>query len=234
LDNKSDKITRLNQVNVDEQEEEKFNLFYKSMFQNIKVAIVWFDLKGEIFKINPYFVEMLGYKQDEVLGKPITSVITTVVKEEEKSFLSRILKGEGLATTTDLLQKNGQVISAIMQSGPLLEKQNIVGGYLIFTDITPYKLSQARAKERESRLQTLIDKSRMGVVIIDQEHRVIETNKRFAEMLGYPLSEMYKLHTWDWEAIMNEAQIREVFKDFLKLILPLKPSIDVRMARFMM
>jgi len=217
LGNKSEKVNRLNQVNVNEQAEEKFNLFYQSMFQNIKVAISWFDLKGKVFKINPCFVNMLGYQQDEVLGKPINSIITTVVKGEEKAFLSRILKGERITTTTDLLQKNGQVISVIMQSGPLLVDQDMVGGYLIFSDITPYQLSQARAKERESLLQTLIDKSRMGVVIIDQEHRVIETNKRFAEMLDYPLPEMYKLHTWDWEAIMNEAQIREVFKDLSKI-----------------
>ncbi|MGD9552716.1 MAG: PAS domain S-box protein, partial [Candidatus Caldatribacteriota bacterium] len=111
MGNKSDKVNKLNQVNVDEQEEKKFNLFYQSIFQNIKVAISCFDLKGKVFKINPYFVDMLGYQQDEVLGKPITSIITTVVKGEEKAFLSRILKGERITTTTDLLPKNGQVIS---------------------------------------------------------------------------------------------------------------------------
>ena len=52
-----------------------------------------------------------------------------------------------------------------------------------------------------------------GIAIINEEHQVVEANKRFAEMLGYSLEEVLNLHTWDWEVSMPEAEIRRNFAD---------------------
>lgn len=59
----------------------------------------------------------------------------------------------------------------------------------------------------------LMDAGLDGIAIIDQQHRVRKANKRFAEMLGYTQEEVLGLHTWDWEAIMTEAEIRNNFDD---------------------
>jgi len=64
--------------------------------------------------------------------------------------------------------------------------------------------------------KVLIEESLDGIAIIDQKHRVVEANKRFAEMLGYTLEEVLNLHTWDWETMMTEADIRSNFADLAK------------------
>jgi PAS domain S-box-containing protein len=69
-------------------------------------------------------------------------------------------------------------------------------------------------QERDAMREMLMDRSRDGIVIIDQEHRVVEANQRFAEMLGYSPDEVLGLFTWDYEAVLREAEIREVFGDF--------------------
>jgi len=72
-------------------------------------------------------------------------------------------------------------------------------------------------REREAREAVrvmLMDRSRDGIVIIGQDHRVIEANRRFAEMLGYSMDEVKDLYTWDYEAILGEAEVREIFGDF--------------------
>jgi two-component system, cell cycle sensor histidine kinase and response regulator CckA len=68
---------------------------------------------------------------------------------------------------------------------------------------------------REQLLQqiTLMDVSLDGIAIIDQNHRVRQANRRFAQMLGYSMAEVLHLHTWDWEAIMTEEEIRTTFED---------------------
>jgi len=205
----------INQKNMSAEEDDKFNFFYESTFHNISTAIVWFDLKGKIFHINPHFIKMFGYQRDEVLGKPISSIIT--VEGDKKLFFSQILKGERIENPIKLLHKNKQTISVIVISAPLFINHDMIGGFLILSDISVQRQAEERARERESRLHTLLDKSRIGFVIISQEHRIIETNKRFAEMLGYSLPEMFQLHTWDWEADMNEKQIREAFGDLSKI-----------------
>ena len=64
--------------------------------------------------------------------------------------------------------------------------------------------------------RVLMDVSLDGIAIIDQEHRVVESNRRFAEMLDYTPEEVLSLHTWDWEAVMSEAEIRANFADLTK------------------
>ena len=68
-------------------------------------------------------------------------------------------------------------------------------------------------QERESRLRQLINEAGIGMVVLDQNHRVLDANQRFAEMLGYEYEELFALHTWDWEADMPPAVIQEKYND---------------------
>ncbi|WP_300159549.1 PAS domain S-box protein [Solidesulfovibrio sp.] len=73
------------------------------------------------------------------------------------------------------------------------------------------KTRDARDVEAKRRV-ALMDASGDGIVIIDGEHRVVEANRRFAEMLGRDPSEVVGLYTWDYEATMPEADIRRDFQ----------------------
>ncbi len=80
-------------------------------------------------------------------------------------------------------------------------------------DVSVRKRAENIMKEETALYAALMDKSRDGIAIIDQDHKMVESNRRFAEMLGYTREEALQLHTWDWEASMTEAEIRESFAD---------------------
>ena len=61
------------------------------------------------------------------------------------------------------------------------------------------------------RRQTLMDSSSDGIMVIDSGHRIVEANRRFAQMLGYAQDEVVGLLTWDYEAMWDEASIRRSF-----------------------
>jgi PAS domain S-box-containing protein len=84
-------------------------------------------------------------------------------------------------------------------------------------DITERISAQEALKAENAQLNTLMSVSRDGIAIINQEHRVVKANRRFAEMLGYTMEEVLHLRTWDFEAIMSEAQIRREFSDLTQL-----------------
>lgn len=58
----------------------------------------------------------------------------------------------------------------------------------------------------------LIDESRDAIVILDQEAKVYEANKRFAEMIGYSMEEVQKLHAWEWDAYFKKEEVLELIK----------------------
>ncbi|MBN1942040.1 MAG: PAS domain S-box protein [Phycisphaerae bacterium] len=61
-----------------------------------------------------------------------------------------------------------------------------------------------------------MDTSLDAIAIINQDHKILEANRCFAERLGYTPDEIVHLHTWDWDAAMSEKEIRENFADLSK------------------
>ncbi|MDD4923240.1 MAG: PAS domain S-box protein [Dehalococcoidales bacterium] len=83
---------------------------------------------------------------------------------------------------------------------------------ILAQDITESKKSQQALEEAETRRRILLEQSRDGIVILNQEGGVQEANKRFAEMLGYSTEEVLKLHVWDWEYQSSREEVIEVLK----------------------
>lgn len=80
------------------------------------------------------------------------------------------------------------------------------------SEIANRKRAEKELADELSRREVLIDQSRDGIVILDQEGRVYETNRRFAEMLGYSREEMQQLHVWDWDAQFDREQLHEMIR----------------------
>ncbi|WP_094228621.1 PAS domain-containing sensor histidine kinase [Methanolobus psychrotolerans] len=80
-----------------------------------------------------------------------------------------------------------------------------------FQDITEQKQAEIKYSEEAMWRRLLMEQSRDGIVIIDQDGKVIEANPRYAEMLGYSHEEMKTLHIWDWDVHASE-QIKEMLQ----------------------
>ena len=91
-------------------------------------------------------------------------------------------------------------------------RQVEVGGrtYLaaIWTDITERKQVARAVEEEARRRRILFDRMRDGIVILADNGGVVEANPRFAEMLGYDVEELPRLHIWDWEAQFSREQLQ--------------------------
>jgi PAS domain S-box-containing protein len=82
--------------------------------------------------------------------------------------------------------------------------------------------------EQESiRRRILIDQSRDGIVIIDQDGKVYEANRSFADMLGYTLDEIRLMYMWDWDACWTREELQEVVRPIDQI----KPQIETRHRR---
>jgi PAS domain S-box-containing protein len=84
----------------------------------------------------------------------------------------------------------------------------------VFDAITERKRAEEALKNEAQRHRLLMESSRDGIAIINQQHQIVEANPSFAEMLGYAPEELLGLHTWEIDATMTEADIRSNFPDF--------------------
>jgi PAS domain S-box-containing protein len=66
--------------------------------------------------------------------------------------------------------------------------------------------------DEATRRRILIDQSRDGIVVLDQDGRVYEANRQFAEMLGYSNEEARQLNVYDWEYLFPREQVVEMIR----------------------
>ncbi|MBN1319571.1 MAG: diguanylate cyclase [Thermoleophilia bacterium] len=66
-------------------------------------------------------------------------------------------------------------------------------------EVTERRLAEQRLRDEINRRRMMVEKSRDGIVIMDENGGVFEANERFASMLGYTVEEAYELRVFDWE-----------------------------------
>ena len=79
-------------------------------------------------------------------------------------------------------------------------------------NITERKQAEELLKDEVTRRRILVDQSRDGIVVLEQNGKVYEANQEFAHMLGYSLDEVNRLHVWDWDAQFNKKQLMEMLQ----------------------
>jgi PAS domain S-box-containing protein len=80
------------------------------------------------------------------------------------------------------------------------------------SEIASRRHAEQELADEVSRRRILIDQSRDGIVILDQDGRVFEANRSFATMLGYSWEEMQQLHVWDWDAQIRKEDLHEMIR----------------------
>ena len=66
--------------------------------------------------------------------------------------------------------------------------------------------------DEATRRRILIDQSRDGIVVLNENGNVYEANQKFAEMLGYTPEEAAGLYVWDWDTQWSHEQLLDMLK----------------------
>jgi two-component system NtrC family sensor kinase len=163
-----------------------------------------------ITEVNLTGCSLLGIERDHLLGTEFTQYISpefddifyscqwkpakSLIKENHEIKMHRY---DGSAFWAELR------ITSLMNSPQL----NIA-----ILDITERKKAEEALADEATRRRILVDQSRDGIVVLDQNGKVYEANKEFAEMLGYTPEETAKLNVWDWEAVMPHERVLEMIR----------------------
>lgn len=107
-------------------------------------------------------------------------------------------------------QKDGE-IRDIRSVAEYFPERNVVIGMI--QDITEQKMIDRQIAEEAIWRRIFIEKSRDGIVALDQNGKVYETNQKYADMLGYSLEEAHQLHVWDWDTQWTREELIEMIRN---------------------
>ncbi len=90
----------------------------------------------------------------------------------------------------------------------------IIGAIGYVKDITERMQAEEFLKDEVNWLRILVEQSRDGIVVLDQNGRVYEANQQYTRMLGYSMDELRQLYVWDWDTQWTKEQL---MKDMQKV-----------------
>jgi PAS domain S-box-containing protein len=184
--------------------EDKFNKVFLLSPQAICIT----RLKdGKTIEINESFIRLSGYTREDIIGRT-SQELGIWAKPGDREKMLKLLKEHGRVQNEEfeVCNKRGEIHTELVSATPI----NFNGEEClisIMTNITERKRMENALINEATRRRILIEQSRDGIVVLDQNGKVYEANQRFVDMLGYSPEELSKLHVWDWDAYQTREKL---------------------------
>ena len=162
----------------------------ESIFKSVPAGIGMI-VGRKIEFVNERFVEMVGYSEEELIGKSSRIVYANDAEFErvgKEKYAQIEEKGTG-AVETIFQKKDGSLINIYLSSTPINMDDMSLGVIFSALDITERKKVEKALRESETRLRTYFNQGLLGMAISSKEKKWIEFNDALCEMSGYSREE---------------------------------------------
>ena len=155
----------------------------QGVFENIVDAYVVMDFDGNILKFNEAATKLFGYNIDEENIKVANLIYKDDFQYAINSFNELQKNGFFKDYETRVYTKSKEVKWVHINGSIVLNKQNKpIAAQGIVRDITAEKASAERLIESENRLATLVLNLDSGIILEDENRKIVLSNTKFCEL----------------------------------------------------
>jgi diguanylate cyclase (GGDEF)-like protein/PAS domain S-box-containing protein len=179
---------------ADDKRREEASYFRALVEQQID-GIFIISIDGTIAYVNPRFTELLGYRPDEVIGRPFLDVVADSDRLTVSEAFTEHLLGGPLTTQTHtaIKRKDGGLVDVIAHaSRALYEGKSALIGIVI--DITERKRAADLLQASEERFRLLVEQAPDAIAVYDLDTgRFVNANNSATLLFGCSRDELFKL-----------------------------------------
>ena len=161
------------------------------------VMVVVLDRQGRVELINRKGCEVLGFREEEILGKDwFSNFIPERIKAEVQLVFSMLVsegKNEPEAESyyeNPVITRSGFERTILWHNSVLREQGQVIGLLSSGEDITERKLTEKALKESEARYRLVHNTAFDGIIIANAGDRIIDCNESAARIFGYSRGEL--------------------------------------------
>ncbi|WP_272700060.1 hybrid sensor histidine kinase/response regulator [Desulfovibrio sp. Fe33] len=120
---------------------------YRRLFETSIEGIVMIDVNQRIFQVNRVFSDMLGYSEEELVGKDVVTFIPPEELNAHEKAIEKGRAGEASQYERRFVRKDGSEVWTLISASPQLDAEGRFSGvFSMITDITPVRIAQANLK----------------------------------------------------------------------------------------
>ena len=178
---------------------------YRSLYHNTPAMLHSIDIEGRLLSVSDYWVEIMGYTRDEVIGRHLIEFLTPESRRQAEKEILPLFFRTGICKEIpyQFVKKNGQVIDVLLSG---IADRNPDGSIrrslAVSIDVTERKKAEEAlriAKEalsryskelekqvakRTSEISSILKYTPAVVYMKDTDGRYLLVNSRFEELFG--------------------------------------------------
>nr|MBL8410588.1 PAS domain S-box protein [Dechloromonas sp.] len=170
---------------------------YRSLYNATPTMMHSIDAEGRIVSVSDAWLETLGYRRDEVIGRKSTDFLT----EDSRRYANDQILPEFFRTghcqdvEYRMLAADGRVLDVLLSAhGERDEEGRIIRSLSVIEDVTERKRTEQQLHRLLAEQKAIIENELVGIVRV-RERTIIWANPAFEKMLGYGPGELNGLPT---------------------------------------
>ncbi len=161
------------------------------------VMVIVLNRRGQVELINRKGCEVLGYREDEIIGKDwFSEFIPERMKSEVRLVFTMLVSESSDAAEAEgyyenpVVTRGGGERTVLWHNSVLKEDGRVIGILSSGEDITERKLTEKALKESEARYRLVHNTAFDGIIIANSQDRIIDCNDSAAKIFGYARGEI--------------------------------------------
>jgi diguanylate cyclase (GGDEF)-like protein/PAS domain S-box-containing protein len=150
------------------------------------------DVRGQTTFVNPAALRMLGFAEEEMLGRSVHALIHHSHKdgsnypvEDCPMYASYTKATEHRVTEEVLWRKNGGSFPVEYFSTPIIRDGKVMGAVVVFEDITERKQAEEALFQSEARYRAVAQSANDAIITADREGMIVNWNQGAEKIFGY-------------------------------------------------
>jgi PAS domain S-box-containing protein len=141
---------------------------------------------GRSIDANQAFLKMVGYSREEVVNHTSAELGLFVDPDLRTSSMQRLNSGEAIINhATKVRHKSGE-FRDVLGSVDLIDFNGVRMGLVLMSDITDLKRTEDELRYRNMILSTQQEASMDGILVVDQDSRIVSFNRQFLDLWDVP------------------------------------------------
>ncbi len=163
---------------------------YQELIESVQDIIYKISVDGFFTFVNTVVKKRLGFSEKEIIGKHFQQLVPPEYRKDLITFYYKMIEQKLDSTYKEfpVTTKGGEIVW-IGQTVRLIEIDNMVVELVaVARDITDRKNAEDSLRTTQTRLSTLITNLQKGVLVEDENRKIILVNQLFCEIFNIPVS----------------------------------------------